>query len=54
VHPGVDLSVLAPALAGMVLHSVFLLGDTVTPELIGQVLDEVILPAALHGPCSPS
>ncbi len=52
VHPDVDLSVLAPALAGIVLHRVFLLGDTVTPELIGQVLDEVILPAALNGPCS--
>lgn len=54
VHPDVDLAVLAPALAGIVLHRVFLLGDTVTPELIGQVLDEVILPAALHGPCSRS
>jgi AcrR family transcriptional regulator len=51
VHPDVDLSVLAPALAGIILHRVFLLGDTVTPELIGRVLDEVILPAALHGPC---
>jgi AcrR family transcriptional regulator len=52
VHPDVDLSVLAPALAGIVLHRAFLLGDTVTPELVGRVLDEVILPAALHGPCS--
>jgi AcrR family transcriptional regulator len=52
VHPDVDLSVLAPALAGIVLHRVFLLGDTVTPDLVGRVLDEVILPAALHGPCS--
>ena len=51
VHPDVDLSVLAPALAGIVLHRAFLLGDTVTPELVGRVLDEVILPAALHGPC---
>ena len=52
VHPDVDLSILAPALAGIVLHRVFLLGDTVTPELLGRVLDEVVLPAALHGPCS--
>ena len=52
VHPDVDLSVLAPALAGIVLHRAFLLGDTVTPELVGRVLDEVILPAALDGPCS--
>ena len=54
VHPDVDLSVLAPALAGIVLHRAFLLGDTVTPELVGRVLDEVILPAALHGPCHRS
>ena len=53
VHPDVDLTVLAPALAGIVLHRAFLLGETVTPELVGRVLDEVILPAALHGPCSP-
>ncbi len=53
VHPDVDLSVLAPSLAGIVLHRAFLLGDTVTPELVARVLDEVILPAARNGPCSP-
>ena len=52
VHPDVDIRILAPSLAGIVLHRVFLLGDSVTPELIGRVLDEVILPAAKHGPCS--
>ena len=50
VHPDVDLSILAPSLAGIVLHRAFLLGDAVTPELVGRVLDEVVLPAALHGP----
>lgn len=50
VHPDADLAVLAPALAGIVLHRAFLLGDRVTPELVGRVLDEVVLPAALHGP----
>lgn len=53
VHPDTDLSILAPSLAGIVLHRAFLLGETVTPELVGRVLDEVILPAALHGPASP-
>jgi AcrR family transcriptional regulator len=53
VHPDTDLSVLAPALAGIVLHRAFLLGDAVTPELLGRVLDEVVLPAALHGPIRP-
>ena len=51
VHPDVDLSVLAPSLAGIVLHRAFLLGEEITPELIARILDEVILPAALHGPC---
>ncbi len=50
VHPDSDLSVLAPSLAGIVLHRAFLLGDDVTPDLVERVLDEVILPAALHGP----
>ena len=50
VHPDSDLAFLAPSLAGIVLHRAFLLGEHVTPDLIGRVLDEVILPAALHGP----
>ncbi len=50
VHPGADLALLAPALAGIVLHRVFLLGEQVTPDLVARILDEVILPAALHGP----
>ena len=54
VHPDADLAILAPSLAGIVLHRAFLLGDLVTPELVGRVLDEVILPAALHGPASPN
>lgn len=54
VHPDVDLAVLAPSLAGIVLHRAFLLGEHVTPELVGRVLDEVVLPAALHGPARPS
>ena len=50
VHPDSDLSILGPALAGIVLHRAFLLGEAVTPEMVGHVLDEVILPAAKHGP----
>lgn len=50
VHPDVDITILAPSLAGIVLHRAFLLGEAVTPDLVGRVLDEVILPAALHGP----
>ena len=54
VHPDVDLSILAPSLAGIVLHRAFLLGEAVTPELVAHILDEVILPAALHGPLRPT
>lgn len=50
VHPDVDLTILAPSLAGIVLHRAFLLGEVVTPELVGRILDEVILPAARCGP----
>jgi AcrR family transcriptional regulator len=50
VHPDADLEMLAPSLAGIVLHRAFLLGEAVTPDLVARVLDEVVLPAALHGP----
>lgn len=50
VHPDADLSLLAPALSGMVLQRVFLLGDQATPDLVAHIIDHVILPAALHGP----
>jgi AcrR family transcriptional regulator len=51
VHPDCDVAILAPSLAGIVLHRAFLLGETVTPDLVERVLDQVILPAALRGPC---
>ena len=51
VHPDVDLDVLAPSLAGIVLHRAFLLGEAVTPDLVERILDQVVLPAALNGPC---
>jgi AcrR family transcriptional regulator len=50
VHPDADLSILAPALAGIVLHQTLVLGDE-TADLVGRILDEVVLPAAQHGPC---
>ena len=41
----VDLDLLAPALPGVVLHRVFLLGDEATPDLVARVIDQIILPA---------
>jgi AcrR family transcriptional regulator len=46
VAEGVDLDLLAPALAGIVLHRIFLLGEEATPDLVADIVDQVILPAA--------
>lgn len=45
-----DLDLLESALAGIVLHRVYLLGDPRTSELIVRILDTVVLPAALADP----
>lgn len=42
----IDISLIAPALAGIVLHRVLLLGEAPTKELITGVIDQIILPAA--------
>jgi AcrR family transcriptional regulator len=42
----VDLSLLEPALAGIVLHRVFVMGEQPDPDLITRVIDQIILPAA--------
>lgn len=42
-----------PPFAGIVQHRAFLVGDLVTPELVGLVVDHVILPAAQNGPRPP-
>ena len=46
VREDADLSLFEPALAGIVLHRVFLLGEQPTPDLITNVIDQIILPAA--------
>ena len=46
----VDLSLLEPALAGIVLHRVFVMGEQPDPDLITRVIDQIILPAATCGP----
>jgi hypothetical protein len=42
----VDIALLAPALAGIVLHRFFLVGEAPTPDLVARVIDQIILPAA--------
>ncbi|GAB7004598.1 TetR/AcrR family transcriptional regulator [Nocardioides sp. AN3] len=44
----VDLDILEPALAGIVLHRVFVLGQLPDEDLITRVIDQIILPAALR------
>lgn len=50
---GVDLDLIAPALAGVLLHRVFLLGAVVDEKTVETVLDQIILPAATGTPYSP-
>ena len=50
IRDDVDLDLVAPALPGIVLHRVFLLGDESTPDLVARVIDQIILPAVSHRP----
>jgi len=49
IRDDVDLDLISAALPGIVLHRAFLLGDPPTPELIAQVVDQLILPAVTRG-----
>lgn len=48
-----DLDLLEPALAGIVLHRLFVMGETPDPDTITRVIDQIILPAATRGPVHP-
>ena len=52
--PETDLEVLVPALAGILLHRVFLLGLPVDVRTVESVIDQIILPAATGRPYSPT
>jgi len=52
VRADLDLDLLEPALAGIVLHRVFLLGETPTLDLITRVVDQILLPAATSCPAT--
>lgn len=53
IRDGLDLDIIGPALAGIVLHRQFILGQFPTPESITKVIDQVILPAVLHPSTTP-
>ena len=46
IRPDIDLELLEPALAGIVLHRVFVMGQLPDEDLITRVIDQIILPAA--------
>lgn len=50
IREDADLSLLEPALAGIVLHRVFVMGEAPDDELITRVIDQIILPAATRVP----
>ena len=50
----VDLEVIGPALAGILLHRTFILGVPPDDATIERVVDHVILPAVLHPSCDPA
>ena len=47
----VDIELIAPALAGILMHRAFLLGDPIDDAMIERVVDHVILPAVQHPSC---
>lgn len=48
IRPDLDLDLIAPALAGIILHRVFVLGQETTTDEITAIIDQIILPA-----CTP-
>ena len=53
LRDGLDLTLLEPALAGIVLHRVFVMGEQPSEDLVTRVIDQIILPAAV-GSGSPT
>jgi len=47
IRDDIDLDIVGSALAGIVLHREFLLGELPTPEIVATVIDQIILPAVL-------
>jgi len=48
IDPGVDIEIIAPALAGILLHRSFVMGVVPDDETVERVIDNVILPAVSH------
>ncbi len=46
LREGVDIELLAPALAGIMLHRLYVMGEQPDEQTITRVIDQIILPAA--------
>jgi AcrR family transcriptional regulator len=46
IDASVDIDLLAPALAGIVMHRLILVGEVPTRDVVVSVIDQIILPAA--------
>lgn len=54
IPPGVDLELLTPTLAAVILHRAFVLRLPVDDPTVLRIIDEIVLPAATRGcPASP-
>ena len=49
IGPHIDIDLLAPAIPGIVLQRIFMLGETPDADLVTRVIDQIILPAATCG-----
>jgi AcrR family transcriptional regulator len=49
IGPHIDIDLFAPAIPGIVLQRIFLLGETPDVDLVTRVIDQIILPAATCG-----
>jgi AcrR family transcriptional regulator len=50
LRPDLDLEIVVPALAGIVLHRVFIFGEQPDADLIERAVDQIILPAVTPRP----
>jgi AcrR family transcriptional regulator len=54
LRPDLDVDLVCHALAGVVLHRVFMFGEPPSEALVSQVIDQIIIPAATAAPSDRS
>ncbi len=54
VRENLDIALVAPCLAGMVLHRTFVLGEQLSPSEVAELIDQIILPACRPTGGNPS